>query len=73
LPDLQLSQRTRQPRHVARLVDEVAVANLAHLVNAIGELKAAVFDVHGSLRIRHVAAVDVDDAAQGNPRGRWIK
>ncbi len=72
LRDLQLGKRARQPRHVARLVDEMAAAHLAHLVDGVGELEAAIFDVHGRLRVRHVAAVDVDDAAQRGPRRRWI-
>ena len=34
---------------MAGLVDEPAVAHLAHLIYGVGELEAAVFDVHGRL------------------------
>ena len=48
-----------------------AAAHLAHLVDGVGELEAAVLDMHGGLRVGHVAPVDVDDAAQvGHPRRR---
>jgi hypothetical protein len=40
----------------------MAVAHLAHLVDGIAELEAAVLNVDRGLGIGEVAAVDVDDA-----------
>ncbi len=46
--DAQLVERALEPRHVAALVDDAAVPHLADLVDAVGELVAAVLDVdHG--------------------------
>jgi hypothetical protein len=47
---------------MAALVDEFSALHLAHLVNAVGELIAAIFDMYGGLRIRQIAAVDVSDS-----------
>ena len=42
--DLQFAERTVEPRHVAALVDQLASPHLADLVDAVGELIAAVVD-----------------------------
>ena len=36
--------------HVPRLVDQPAVAHLAHLIDGVGELEAAILDVHARPR-----------------------
>jgi hypothetical protein len=46
---------------VARLVDETASPHLADLVDADGELVAAVLDMDGRLAVRDVASIDIGD------------
>src|SRR4029077_13751016 len=48
-------------------LDKVPAAHLAHLVDGIGELKAAIFRVHGGHRVRHVAAVDINETGHDAP------
>ena len=43
--DAELAERALEPRHVPRLVDQPAAANLADLVDAVGELVAAILDM----------------------------
>src|SRR5262249_11665295 len=59
---VQRLERAVQARHVPPFVDQVPVADLADLVNAVGKLIAAVFDVDHRVVIRAVASVDVGDA-----------
>jgi hypothetical protein len=47
---------------MAPLINELPSPYLAHLVDAIGELIAAVFDVHLRGVVRNVAAVYIGDA-----------
>ena len=46
--------------------------HLAHLVDRIAELEAAILGVHARLRVGQIAAVDVDDARHvpGRAAGR---
>jgi len=60
--DAQLLERALQPVHVAALVDEAPCPHLAHLVDAIGELVAAVLDVHARIAMRYVASIHIGDA-----------
>ena len=60
--DAQFRKRALQPVHVAALVDQPAAPHLAHLVDAVGELVAAVLDMHGRRAMRHVASVHIGDA-----------
>jgi hypothetical protein len=60
--DAQLLERALEPVHVAALVDEAPAPHLAHLVDAVGELVAAILDVHLRGAMRHVAAVHIGDA-----------
>ena len=43
--DAQFRERARQPLHVAALVDHAACPHLADLVDAVGELVAAILDM----------------------------
>jgi hypothetical protein len=40
-------------------IDDDPVTNLTDLVNAIGKLIAAVFDMHGSIGMANVPSVDI--------------
>ena len=57
-----LGERPFQPRHVPRFVNQPATRHLAHLVDGVSELIAAVFDVDCCLGVREIATVDVSDA-----------
>jgi len=46
----------------AALVDQPATAHLADFIDAVGELIAAVLDVHRCRAMRQIAAVDEGDA-----------
>ncbi|MNC92877.1 hypothetical protein D3C83_93860 [compost metagenome] len=50
---------------MAFLVDHAPFADDADLVDAVGELVAAILDVDRSLFMRLVAAVDIGDAQHG--------
>ena len=63
--DAKLAERALQPLHVAALVDEAPLAHLAHLVDAVGELVAAVLDVHARVAVRQVTAVHIGNARHG--------
>src|SRR5581483_8157517 len=62
LRDAQLGERAGEAGHVARLVDELPVLHFAHLVDGIAELEAAILGMDQGLRIRTIAAVDIDRA-----------
>src|SRR6476646_7763948 len=47
---------------MARLVDQPAVLDLAHLVHGIAELEAAILGMHAGLAVREVLPVDVNYA-----------
>jgi hypothetical protein len=47
---------------VAPLVDDRAAPHLAHLVDSVGELVAAVFDMHARPPEGEIAAIDVGNA-----------
>ena len=47
---------------MALFVDQPAAADLAHLIDAVGELIAPVLDMNGGPGMGKVAAVDVGDA-----------
>src|SRR5262249_60337719 len=61
-------QRAREPLHVAAEIDDPPSPDLAHLVDPVGKLIAAVLDMDRGLRERKVAAVDVGDAGQSRAR-----
>ena len=60
--DAQLAERAFEPVHVAALVDQPPSPHLAHLVDAVGELVAAILDMDLRGAMRHVAAVHIGDA-----------
>src|SRR5581483_10231238 len=62
LRNAELGERAGEALHMPRLVDQSAVPHLAHLVDGIAELEAAILGVYQRLRVRAVAAIDVDDA-----------
>ena len=45
------------------LVDEAAVEHFADLIDAVGELVAAIFDMDHRVLVRNVASVHIGDAA----------
>ena len=47
--DAEFAERAVEPRHVPPLVDQPAAAHLADLVDAVGELIAAILDVDRGL------------------------
>ncbi len=44
-------------------VDQPAVQNGANLIDGIGKLQTAVFDMHRSLCMRQITAIDVSNAS----------
>jgi hypothetical protein len=50
------------------LVDEASVADFTNLVDSVAELEAAILGVHGRLRVRPIAAVDVHRPCHAAPR-----
>src|SRR4051812_2835023 len=58
----QFLERALQPVHVAALINEAPCPHLAHLVDAIGELVAAILDMHARVTMRHVASIHIGDA-----------
>ncbi len=55
---------------MAPLVDDAAVPHLADLVDAVGELVAAILDMNHSLAAGNVPAVDIGNARQGELQRR---
>jgi hypothetical protein len=47
---------------VAALVDQAPCPHLAHLIDAIGELIAAVLDMHARVAMRYIASIHISDA-----------
>ena len=47
---------------VAALIDEVPCPHLAHFVDAVGELIAAILHMHARGAMRHIASVHIGDA-----------
>src|SRR6266545_846616 len=66
--DLQLTERAPQAIEVAPLVDHPAAPDLAQLVNAVGELVAAILDMDHGVAPRQIATVDI-----GNARHRELR
>src|SRR6266498_2757919 len=52
------------------LVDQPAVPHLADLVDAVGELVAAILDVDRSLAVGNIAAVHIGNARHGRTPGK---
>ena len=52
-------QRAAEPVDVQRLVDELAVAHAHDLIDAVGELIAAILDVHARFAVIDIASIDV--------------
>src|SRR5262249_32626595 len=55
-------KRAFKSLHVAAFVHHAARTDFADLVDAVGELIAAILDMHHRSMARQVAAVDVSDA-----------
>ena len=64
----ELAERAMQPREVPGEVDEPPAEHARHLVDRVGEQEPAVEDADLRLLLRHVVAVDIDDAAHLTPR-----
>ena len=47
------------------LVQRQPIADRQNFIDGVGELQAAILDVHGRAAVRHVAAIDIGDAAGG--------
>ena len=65
-----LTKRAAKTAHVAALVDETAVANLADFINAVRELKSAILDVDGRVRVRRIPAVYIHNPCHRPPLSR---
>ena len=65
--DAKLMQRAAQARDVALLVDDMAVADLADLVDTIGELVAAILDMDHGLSAGKVSSIHIGAAHQQVP------
>ena len=48
-----------------RLVNDLAIEDFANFIDAVGELIAAVLDMHGGIGVPHVAAVHISNARHG--------
>jgi hypothetical protein len=59
--DLQLVQAAPQPREVAGRVGQLAAEHRPHLVDAVGQLVAAILDMHGGLAMADEAAVHIGE------------
>src|SRR5262249_30711486 len=57
--DTQLGERTAQPAIMQRLVQQPPAADSDHLIDTVGELIAAVFDMYRRIAMRAVAAIDI--------------
>jgi hypothetical protein len=64
--DAQLVQAAMQARHVTVEIGQPAVEHRPDLIDAVGELEAAILDVDHGLAVRLVLAVDVGDAAHSS-------
>jgi hypothetical protein len=60
---VKFTQRSHEAIKVAGLIDQAARPHFDYFVDCVTELIAAIFDMDARIRIRHVAAVDVDMAA----------
>src|SRR5262249_40074205 len=60
-PQLNLGKRALKPRQMALQIDEPAMAPGDHLINGIGELKAAILNADPGVGQRHIAAIDVSN------------
>jgi len=60
--DPKLGQRALEAVEMQPLVDQPPVADLADLVDAIGELVAAILDMDGGIGVTDIAAVDIGEA-----------
>ena len=63
--DVELAQRAVEAHQMPFLVDQPAAEHGDDLVDPVGELVAAVLDMHRGAAMRLVAAVDVGDARHG--------
>ena len=59
---LDFAQGSFQARQVQILINEAAIEQMHHLINAIAELIAAIFDIHRRIGLRHIAAIHISDA-----------
>jgi hypothetical protein len=59
--DLQFVQAAPQAREVAGRVGQLAAEHRPHLVDAVGQLVAAILDMHGGLAMAHEAAVHIGE------------
>jgi len=60
--DAKLIERAFEPCQVQALIDDAAAPHLAHFIDAIGELVAAILDVDGGRPLQQIAAVHIGNA-----------
>src|SRR5438552_1127347 len=58
-----LFQRSIQPFEMRLIVDELAMDNRRHFIDAIGKQKAAIEDRHLSLILGNIVSIHIDDPA----------
>src|SRR5262249_50085090 len=63
--DAQLRERSHQACHMPALVNEAALPHLAHLVNAVGKLKAAILHADESVAMGPVTAIHIGNPGHG--------
>ena len=72
-PAQHVEQRAVQPRQVPGKVQQLALQHARHLVDRVGQLVAAVLDMHAGVGMREIASVDIGYARHGFliPRNVW--
>ena len=63
--DLDFRERPLETVEVPALVDRMAADHLADLVDAVGELVAAILDMHRRIPVSDIASVDIGPAWHG--------
>src|SRR4051812_23425061 len=66
-----LRPRTCEPFHMRVVVDELAVDDRRHFIDAVGKQEAAIEYRHASLLFRHILPIHIDNAAHAPSLGRW--
>ena len=54
-----------QPRQMRRFVDEAPVLDGDDFIDPVGELKAAILDMHRGFAVRKITAIDIGDTRHG--------
>ena len=60
--DAQFAERAAEAIEMTGEIDDIAVTDLADLVDPVGELITAVLDMDAGVRVRHVGAVDIGNS-----------